>query len=57
MTVPRRIAATLPDPTPVQVAFLLGQASGLDPGSARGERAPSERVDRSEPGPQVGRKT
>jgi hypothetical protein len=27
----RRIVATLPDPTPVQVAFLLGQASALDP--------------------------
>jgi hypothetical protein len=26
----RRIVATVPDPTPVQVAFLLGQASALD---------------------------
>jgi hypothetical protein len=26
----RRIVATLPDPTPVQVAFLMGQASALD---------------------------
>jgi hypothetical protein len=31
----RRIVAALPEPTPTQVAFMLGQASGLDrrPGS------------------------
>jgi hypothetical protein len=29
----RRIVKALPDPTPTQVAFLLGQASGLDPAS------------------------
>jgi hypothetical protein len=38
----RRIVETLPDPTPVQVAFLLGQASGLDERVVRRVRAPED---------------
>lgn len=39
----RRIVATLPDPTPTQAAFLLGEASALDPQrlvSRRGDSNP-----------------
>jgi hypothetical protein len=38
----RRIVATLPEPTPARVAFLLGQASALDYRSERGGRRPKE---------------
>jgi hypothetical protein len=31
----RRIVETLPEPTPVQVAFLLGQASALEAAAGR----------------------
>jgi hypothetical protein len=38
----RRIVETLPDPTPTQVAFLMGAASGLDEGVRTGKRPPAE---------------
>jgi hypothetical protein len=38
----RRIIETLPEPTPTQVAFLLGQASGLDEGATPSRRAPED---------------
>jgi hypothetical protein len=39
----RRIVAALPNPTPVQRAFLLGQASGLDEGITARGREPTGR--------------
>jgi hypothetical protein len=44
----RRIVATLPEPAPIQVAFLLGQASALDPGALK--RVESSRTDVSSKG-------
>jgi hypothetical protein len=38
----RRIVEDLPDLTPVQRAFMLGQASGLDEGVKPGERSPGD---------------